>query len=293
MDRQRDTLAVMARGGVIAEIESLDPTKDYQRICYLSTNHDFPWDVEQSLSLAFFKTYGVPTISALLDMTGEFRDHAQKRYDDTKLILAEMLDHGIDSDRGREANRRLNHMHGRYKISNDDYLYVWSVILLEPIRWNRRWGWRRYTQKELDAQLVYARELARRMNIRDVPATIADVERWSRAYEAANFRFAETNRRVADYTLNLYLSWYPRAIRTLVRIATLALLDPELIGAFGYERPSRWVVASADAALRTRAFVLRFFPRRRAPRLVTQERMRSYPSGYTLADVGVADLDLR
>ncbi len=283
----------MAAPGILAEIDSLDPNRDYQRICFLSTNHDFPWDVEQSLSLAFFKTYGVPTISALLDQTGEFREHAQKRYDDTKLILAEMLDHGIDSERGRDANRRLNQMHGRYAISNDDYLYVWSVILLEPLRWNRRWGWRRYTHKEIDAQLVYAHELARRMNIRDAPATIDAVDRWSRAYEAANFRFAETNRRVADYTLTLYLSWYPRVLRPLVRVATLALLEDELLAAFGYGRPPRWAVASFDAALRLRAFALRFFPRRRTPRLVTKEPMRSYPNGYALTDVGVADLDIR
>src|SRR5579864_2867917 len=64
----------VARRGVLDEIERLDPEKDFQRICYLSTNYDFPWDVEQSLSLAFFKTYGIPTISELLDHTGEFRD---------------------------------------------------------------------------------------------------------------------------------------------------------------------------------------------------------------------------
>ncbi len=283
----------MAKRGILAEIDSLDPNRDYQRICFLSTNHDFPWDVEQSLSLAFFKTYGVPTISALLDQTGEFRDHAQKRYDDTKLILAEMLDHGIDSERGRDANRRLNQMHGRYAISNDDYLYVWSVILLEPLRWNRRWGWRHYTQKEIGAQLVYAHELARRMNIRDAQATIDEVDRWSRAYEAAHFRFEETNRRVADFTLNLYVSWYPRVVRPLVRMATLALLEDELLAAFGYARPPRWAAASVDAALRLRALTLRFFPRRRSPRLVTKERMRSYPNGYALTDVGVADLDVR
>jgi len=55
------------------------------------------------------------------------------------------------------------------------------------------------------------------------------------------------------------------------------------------ERPARWVVASVDAALRGRAFALRFFPRRRSPRLVTQERMRSYPYGYPLGVVGVAE----
>ena len=278
----------MARSGVLAEIELLDASRDYQRICFLSTNHDFPWDVEQSLSLAFFKTYGVPSISAILDRSGEFREHAQKRYDDTKLILAEMFDHGLDSERGREANRRMNRMHGRFAISNDDYLYVWSVILLEPIRWNRRWGWRRYTRKEVDAQLAYAHELAQRMNISDAPATIEEADRWSRAYEARNFRFAESNRRVADYTLDLYLSWYPGFVRPLVRGVALALLEDELLGAFGYQSPPRWLRNLIDGSLRLRAFALRFFPRRHAPRLVTNERMRSYPDGYSLEDLGVS-----
>ena len=282
----------MAEHGILAAIGSLEPYRDYQRICFLSTNYDFPWDVEQALSLAFFKTYGVPTISALLEQTGEFRDRAQKRYDDTKLILAEMFDHGLDSERGREANRRLNRMHGRFPISNDDYLYVWSVILLEPIRWNRKWGWRPYTPKEIDAQLLYAHELARRMGIRDAPATIDETERWSRAYEAANFHFAESNRRVAGYTLDLYLSWYPGFMRPLVRAVTLALLDDELLAAFSYRPPPGWTRTLVDVALRMRALALRFLPRRRTPRLVTKERMRSYPHGYSLRDLGVSDPDM-
>jgi hypothetical protein len=276
---------------ILTAIDSLEPDRDYQRICFLSTNYDFPWDVEQALSLAFFKTYGVPTISALLEQTGEFRDRAQKRYDDTKLILAEMFDHGLDSERGREATRRLNRMHGRFNISNDDFIYVWSVILLEPIRWNRRWGWRQYTQREIDAQLAYAHELARRMGIRHVPATIDEADRWSRAYEAANLRFEESNRRVAGYTLNLYLSWYPGFMRPLVRAATLALLEDDLLVAFGYRPPPRWARTLVDVALRLRAFVLRFMPRRHTPHLVTEERMRSYPGGYSLQDLGVSDPD--
>ena len=57
----------MGAPGVLAAIERLDPDVEYERISYLSTNFDFPWDVEQSLSLAFFKTYGIPTIGELLD----------------------------------------------------------------------------------------------------------------------------------------------------------------------------------------------------------------------------------
>lgn len=277
----------MTRSGVLAEIDLLDPKRDCGRICFLSTNYDFPWDVEQSLSVAFFKTYAVPTISALLDETGEFRRDAQKRYDDTKLLLAEMLDSGLDSNRGREANRRMNQMHARYSISNDDYLYVLSTIVLEPIRWNRRWGWRRYTEKELQAELEYTRHLARRMDIRDVPANLEELERWSRGYEEAQFRHTESNRRVADYTLDLYLSWYPRALRPLVRQTVLALLDNSVLDAFGYNHPPALLRRMVDLALQLRARALRFFPRRRAPRLISRSLTRTYPAGHALKDLGV------
>src|ERR1700687_2128656 len=138
----------MTGRGVVEEIERLDPERDFERISFLSTNHDFPWDVAQSLSLAFFKTYGIPTISELLDRTGEFRERAQKRYDDTELILAEILDNGIDSERGREATRRMNRMHGRFEIRNEDYLYVLATFVLVPLRWNRKYGWGRDTRHE-------------------------------------------------------------------------------------------------------------------------------------------------
>ena len=36
----------------------------------------------------------------------------------------------------------MNRMHGRYAISNDDYLYVLSTFVLVPIRWNHAYGWR-------------------------------------------------------------------------------------------------------------------------------------------------------
>ena len=68
---------------VLVEIESLDPETDFERSSFLSASHDFPWDVEQSLSLAFFKTYGIASISALLHRTAGFQVRPQKRYDDT------------------------------------------------------------------------------------------------------------------------------------------------------------------------------------------------------------------
>lgn len=277
--------------GVVEEIERLDPERDFERISFLSTNHDFPWDVEQSLSLAFFKTYGIPTISALLDKTGEFRERAQKRYDDTELILAEILDNGIDSERGREATRRMNRMHGRFEIRNEDYLYVLATFVLVPLRWNRRYGWRRYTKKEELATLNYWRALGRRMNIRDIPDSIAELERWNDEFERANLRFSESSRNVANDTLGLFLSWYPAPIRLLLRPAVLALLDDALLDAFGYAHPPAWLRRALDLALRVRARLVARLPRRAKPRLITRSRHRAYPGGYQLDQLGVPGLD--
>jgi hypothetical protein len=45
----------------------------------------------------------VPSITALLDKTGEFYKRTQKRYDDAALIVAEIAKRGYESERGREA----------------------------------------------------------------------------------------------------------------------------------------------------------------------------------------------
>jgi hypothetical protein len=275
----------------LAKIERLDPEVDFERISYLSTNFDFPWDVEQSLSLAFFTTYGIPTIGDLLDRTREFRTRAQKRYDDTKLILADILDHGMNSDRAREANRRMNRMHKRYPISNEDYLYVLSTFVLVPIRWNRAYGWRRYVPNEERAHLNYWRALGRRMDIHSIPDSIDELDRSSREYERTHLRYSDGSRRVADDTLGIFLSRYPAPLRPLVRPAVLALLEEPLLDAFGYRHPPRWLRAALDRGLRLRAWVLARAPRRTRPHLITAERHPSYPAGHRLEDLGVPDLD--
>jgi hypothetical protein len=106
------------------------------------------------LEFALFRTYAVPSISGLLAKTGEFERGPRKRYDDTELILAEILENGLDSARGRAALARMNAMHGRFGIANEDTLYVLSTFLFEPVRWLERFGWRPMTVHEQQACLI-------------------------------------------------------------------------------------------------------------------------------------------
>ena len=270
----------------LEQIAQLDAEKDHQRIVFLSCRYDFPFDTTRSLELALFRTFSVPSVSALLDKTAEFQHRAQKRYDDTDIIVSELMEHGYDSERGKLALRRMNQIHGRFAIANSDFLYVLSTFVYEPIRWNARFGWRTMCDKERLAMFYFWREVGRRMNIVDLPNDYAVFEQFNVNYERNYFCHTEANHRVGSATREMFASWFPMILRPLVRRAIYALLDDPLIIAFGFPKPSRAMRTVVSGALKLRAFVIRLLPRRRRPVLRTEMKHRTYPEGYVMGDLG-------
>lgn len=267
--------------------ERLDPEVDHVEIYRTVAQHEFPWDVNQALSFALFRTYAVPSIGRLLDETGQFTGAAQKRYDDTGLLLDAPLTHGFDSVEGRTATRRINQMHARYDISDDDLRYVLSTFVVVPKRWIDDYGWRALTRTEVDASVAYYRELGRRMNIKDLPTTYAEFADLMDTYEREHFAFDEGARRVADSTLALLSSFYPRAARRLVDLSSRALMDEPLLAAFGYDVPSPRVRRATAAALRARARVVGLLPPRRTGlQTIDSPRVRSYSVMPDLGSLG-------
>src|SRR5262249_46091618 len=188
-----------------------------------------------------FRTYCVPSISALLDRTGEFHARPQRRYDDTDLIVSELMEWGYDSERGRRALRRMNRLHGRFEIADDDFLYVLSTFIYQPIRWNAGFGWRPMGEVERLGYFHFWRAVGARMNIRDIPDDYPTFEQFNRDYERERFRFAESNRRVGAATRELFVGWFPRPLAPVVRPAIHALLDDTLLEAFGFP-PAPWLL---------------------------------------------------
>jgi hypothetical protein len=276
----------MSRYAILNEIRRLDPEKDCQRIVFLSTCFDFPFDTTRALEFALFRTFAVPGIAPLLDRTGEFAARAQKRYDDTDLIVSELMEWGYDSERGKRALRRMNQLHGRFAIANDDFRYVLSTFIYEPIRWNARFGWRPFCAEERLGMFHFWRAVGRRMNIKDLPADFDAFEDFNRDYERQHFRFTESSRRVGAATRELFVRWFPRALAPVVRASIHALLDDPLLEAFGFPRSSGFWRLLVSAGLRLRARLLRLCPPRRRPRLRTEMRHRSYPAGYTIERLG-------
>ncbi|WP_132992880.1 oxygenase MpaB family protein [Gordonia zhaorongruii] len=264
----------------------LDPHRDFREIYRNVALLDFPWDFTQSLSFALFRTYAVPSVGRLLDESRGFAD-TQKRYDDTGLLLEVPLREGISSSAGRSAVRRINQMHRAYDISNDDMLYVLSTFVVVPKRWLDDYGWRKLTYDEVVASTNYYRELGRHMNIKNIPESYDAFAVLMDEYEGEHFAYDEGGRRVADLTLNLLTTFYPKPARPAVREFSKALMDDPLLDAFGYRKPSRFVVAASRRAMRARAAVVRLLPPRRKPQgFGDTSRMKSYPDGYEIESLG-------
>lgn len=268
-------------------IAALDPVVDHEEISRIDVEHEFPWDIEQAMSFALFRTYAVPSIGRLLAETGEFTGRTQKRHDDTVPILGALVEHGLDSTEGRAAVRRMNQMHARYAISGDDLRYVLATFVVMPRRWVDDYGYRPLVPAEIEAAVATYRRLGTLMGIRGLPETHEGFARLLDDYEAQHFGYDPASRAVADATLDLFTTFFPRFLAPATRTFVIAIMDPHLREALRYAHPPRMVVTLARAGLRARGRLLRLAPARLRPRPSrSSRRVRSYPGGFLIDHLG-------
>jgi hypothetical protein len=128
------------------------------------------------------------------------------------------------------------------------------------------------------------------MNIRDIPATIEAFEDFNLACERDRFAYTAAAQRVATATRDMLLGWFlPGPLRRFGAPAVYAIMDDALLEACGFPEPPAWLRRAVPAALRLRGRLVRLLPERRRPFLHTAQRMRSYPNGYRIEELGPAD----
>ena len=277
----------MSTHRALEEILKSDPVRDHQRIVYLMTAYEFPFDITRALEFALFRTFAVPSIGGLLARTGEFGARAQKRYDDTDLILSQIYEFGYDSERGRAALRRMNGIHKRFNIANEDYLYVLSTFVFEPARWLDRFGWRRLVTQEKLAFFYFWSEVGRRMNISSIPESYEEFERYNIEYEQNHFRYNDSSRQVAVATRDMFLDWFlPRALHQIGEPVIYSLMDDRLLDAFHFPKPPSGMRHLVEGFLRFRSRIVRRLSERSRPRMRSEMRHRTYPDGYLTEELG-------
>lgn len=270
----------------LKEILKLDPEKDCQQIVYLVGAYESPWLMKKSLEFALFRTYAVPHTSRILQASGQFERHGQKRYDDTSLMLAGIAEHGYDSEFGKIAIQKMNELHGRWNIQNEDMLYVLSTFIFEPIRWHEQYGWRKPTYHEERANYHFWVQVGKRMGIHDIPETIEAFEQFNMAHEKRHFTYDEANRAIGLATIHVFLEWYPRFLHPLAWQVLLSLMDDPLRDAMGLPQPNRIICWLTRSCLRSYGRFLRWMPPRRSPYHYTELPNRTYPQGFRVDELG-------
>ena len=285
---------------ILEQIKRLHPGKDNERIAFLSSAFDFPFDTQRAYELALVRTFCVPRSSKLLVATKELTERTQKRYDDTVILISTIGLHGYSSDLGTRAIRRMNQLHGRYTIPNDEFLYVLSTFIYEPIRWNARFGWRPLHEHERQAGFYFWREVGRRMGLYDLPESYEEFEAYNVAYERERFAYHANNQLLADATLDLFVSWVlpewlPERIRRpladIGKDAASSLMDAPMREALGIPKPRPWIETTVFKLLRYRAYAQHLLPPRRTP--YTLPPTRTYPDGVELESIGPAPVGRR
>ncbi len=257
--------------------------------CHRLAGYAFPWDITRALELALLKTFCLPSISTLLSATGEFEQRPRKRYDDTGLMVAELLRHGPDSPEGVAVIERLNRIHGHYAIANADFLYVLSGFVAEPIRWLEHYGGRPLTDAEQQALFRFWRHVGARMGIAELPATLEQLLALNHRVETQLFAAAASNRRVADATLKMLLAGWPSSLRPPLAAVLRGVLPDNVASSLGWPPAPCWLRHVLRRTLRTRSRVvngwLRLQPPRRS-RFYSERPTPSYGSDFRLEQLG-------
>lgn len=240
----------------------------------------------RALEVALLRTFASQSISGLLKRTGQFDKFGQKRYDDTALLIAEFMQWGYDHPRGKAAIERMNFIHGHYDIPNEDYVFVLSTFVLDPIKWMDKFGWRSMSDIEKQGLFYFFIEIGKRMGLHSLPNTLKEMEAQADAYEAKNFKYAPENEQIARATVAVMENWFPPFLRSPILPAVSAMLDEPLRKAFGFPTPPSWVRPFLEGGLKVRANFLRLFNPNQKVSFITTQKNRSYPKGYTIEDLG-------
>ncbi|KAI7868278.1 hypothetical protein BDF14DRAFT_1794893 [Spinellus fusiger] len=292
---------------------------------------EFPLITRKSLEFALFKTYAIPSISKILCSTQRFEKHGNNRVEDTDLLISEIV--GIYSrvqngekkcpflnkneiqkqyERSTEAMARLNEIHGKYNIYNDDYLFTLFLFILEPISWINMYEWRKLDEREINAILHVWIRTGEKMNIKDIPDTLDDIKKKTEFYKNSIVSYSPNNLKCAIYTIAVLASTLPEFLQPigesiLARVMPCVLED-QYTKAFSFEPASLILRGFINGVLHLRGYFIRYFclPREifhiRTPfqsnnngAYVPEYDVYGciYPNGYVISELGKSQVVLR
>ncbi|WP_181028673.1 oxygenase MpaB family protein [Rathayibacter rathayi] len=271
-------------------VASPDAWADTYRQFILS---DFPADMRTVLMLCYYRNFAVPSIAQTLADAGGIATDPMKRSVDTALILFELIAASFEGTRadhviGPLTRVHLTRVHRNGPGGNDDYLYVLLSLLVVPIRWVQRHGWRALSAAEVEAATAFYRELGHRTGLRGLPDSYEAADGLYARSELARVRPSDEGCAPKTMTISIIKSRMPGLIRPIAQPLLSTWIDDEaMTDALGSPRGGRALRRVNYGVLRVRNATTR---RRRRP--ITSpfqpglSGSAQYPDGYEVPDLG-------
>ena len=133
----------------------------------------------------------------------------------------------------------------------DDFRYVLAAFIVVPLRWIDRRGWRPLLDAEREAATSFYRELGRRMNIPDPPASYQEAADLLDAYEQRHLAPSPAGRQLMEKTQDIVVRKIPGPLKRFGPALTSALIDDdELSHALGLDPRTVHCDLSFDSGIR-------------------------------------------
>ena len=215
-----------------------------------------PIAVHAAYLIGFSRQVAVPEIASVIYQGGggaNLRDVA-RRSDDTLTLFGAFLKWGPSSSRGRAAIARMERIHDRFAITDEQKRYTLATLIFETERIGQQVGIDPLSASQQQAIWLFWCRVAEQMPLDGLPADAAAFRRWMLEYERENWRYSDQAREVVDeFFVDWTRRWFPRPARPLGRQVLLAMMDGDLRAALDLEAPSKqveWLVRANARAYR-------------------------------------------
>ena len=238
------------------QIAALDPVEEHEEVARLTSEvlYGDPIGVHAGYLIGFSRQVAVPGIARVVYRGGggeNLRDVA-RRTDDSLALFGAFFRWGHSSPQGRAAIARMEQIHKRFAITDEQKLYTLATLIFEPERIGWHFGFDVFTANQREASWRFWRGVAEQMPLGGLPSTAGELWRWMLDYERSHWRYTDDGRHVVDRFFEDWTTrWFPRPARGLGRQVLLALMDKDLRAALHLEDPSRrvqWLLRASSRA---------------------------------------------
>ena len=200
---------------------------------------DFKTEVHWGFFIAYYRNFAIPSIARTL-AAGEMKSRPMKRSYDTGIVIHEIIANGFKHERSQAMIELLRRVHKGVPGTPDDFVYVLMTLLVLPLRWTERHGWRRLTELEKRAATDFYAELGRQMGLDGVPPTFAEAERFLDEYEDRNMGPSPEGAMLLNATAAAFASRIPTRLRRFTPTILALMMDkPQVAVALGLKPPRR------------------------------------------------------